>query len=251
MGGKGKIVVLKSTRLLFGLKPAQANFSTLQNLAFDENILDANLRYEIKKSYTDNLHLLSDNEEEGRIKVTTVQDSLERAGFMIKLGWNCSGQPSDFEEVSILGHHYNQMEDMLAIKSSFNLKARSKGEKPIGDIINKEEKVDSKIVEGCTKCDLLIINHSVFDTQGLIIPVTSQLKTKYRNLLLTHPSIGWDEAVPSSSSRSQGSFEGSFKMSNLRVNRYALQGWQADITDQLRLTAFADKCGQESGHPSS
>ena len=86
LGGGGPLVVLRSTRLLFGLKPAQTIFSLARNVAF-KSTLNRSLFQEVSQaSYTDNIHLVSKTIPEGEAKAEQVSRALERMGFHLKTG---------------------------------------------------------------------------------------------------------------------------------------------------------------------
>ena len=240
-GSGGQPVVLKSTRLTFGVRPAQAMFSISRNLAFDHS-LSSELRDEVKNlSYTDNLHLLSSSEEEGKNKTSKVTESLQRMGFSLKNGWTTNGVESVEQEKSLLGLTYNQVGDQLYVQPVFNLGKRVRGEKPKKDNIISQDMVNEYIRPGMSKRDLLVICHAIYDPTGFYVPAASALKHCYRNVLLVREGLGWEQAIPESFiPEIKKIIKECLKINKYPIDRYAMQGWEKDLDGELRLICFTD-----------
>ena len=119
LGSSDPLVVYRSTRLLFGLRPAQIIFSLARNIAFQSTLSPELTKQVSQASYTDNLHLCSTTVTEGTEKARQVSGALEQMGFKLKTGWSVSGIPSEDPETSLLGLKYDQVGDILKVTPCF------------------------------------------------------------------------------------------------------------------------------------
>ena len=100
------------------------------------------------------------------------------------------------EPLSLLGLMYDPGQDTLRVKVSFNLLKKNRGEKGSSRLISSAEDVKNELSKGLTKRDLISLVHSLFDPIQAFLPISSQMKIIYRDLLAACPQMKWDDKIP-------------------------------------------------------
>ena len=105
--------------------------------------------------------------------------------------------------------------------------------------LSSAEDVKNELSKGLTKRDLISRVHSLFDPIQAFLPISSQMKIIYRDLLSATPQMKWDDKIPDIfKSRIEAILMQTLSIQDVEMNRYLLKGFPQE--DRRRLIIFSD-----------